>query len=278
MADDNSVVGEVTGKESSLSNWAGPYVTTMLGKGAALANEPYQAYTGPLTAGASNLQQQAFQGVAGLAVPQNMGAYQPQSFTGQGTAQQYMNPYLNAALQPQLDELRRQSEMSRVEQAGRLTRAGAYGGSRQALADVELTRAMLDKMANVTGQGYASAYDKAAQQFNIEQDRARSAQEAGNVYGLTALQRQADFGALQRGIEQEGLSADRAQFEEERDFPYKQVQYMQSLLQGLPIAAQSYSYAQPSALSDFLSGSGGIYDLLSKVFLPDNPNNTGSGE
>jgi len=87
MADDNSVVGEVTGKESSLSNWAGPYVTTMLGKGAALANEPYQAYTGPLTAGASNLQQQAFQGVAGLAVPQNMGAYQPQSFTGQGTAQ-----------------------------------------------------------------------------------------------------------------------------------------------------------------------------------------------
>ena len=62
------------------------------------------------------------------------------------------------------------------------------------------------------------------------------------------------------------MSADRLQFEEERDFPYKQVQYMQSLLQGLPIAAQSYSYAQPSALSDFLSCSGGIYDLLKPIF------------
>jgi hypothetical protein len=73
---------------------------------------------------------------------------------------------------------------------------------------------------------------------------------------------------VQRGVESEGITADRLQFEEERDFPYKQVQYMQSLLQGLPIAASSYSYAQPSQLSNFLSGSGGVYDLLSKVFLP----------
>src|SRR6056300_418789 len=134
MADD--IVGQQTGTESSLSNWAGPYVTTMLGKGAALANEPYYAYTGPLTAGASGLQEQAMQGVASLAMPtteQTMG-YQPQAFTAD-TAQQYMNPYVNAALQPQLDELRRQAQKSRTQQAGRLTRAGAYGGSRQALAD-----------------------------------------------------------------------------------------------------------------------------------------------
>ena len=138
-----SIVGQETGRESSLSNWAGPYVTSMLGKGAALSNENYQGYSGPLTAGQSNLQNQAFQGIAGLTVPtEQMGNYQPQSFTQEGTAQQYMNPYVNAALQPQLDELRRQSEMSRVQQAGRLTQAGAYGGSRQALADVELSRAM----------------------------------------------------------------------------------------------------------------------------------------
>ena len=45
-----SIVGSQTGTESSLSNWAGPYVTTMLGKGAALANEPYYSYQGPLSA------------------------------------------------------------------------------------------------------------------------------------------------------------------------------------------------------------------------------------
>lgn len=262
------VVGKETGRESSLSTWAGPYVTTMLGKGAALANEPYQAYMGPLTAGAAPLQQQAFQGIAGLAVPEQMGAYQPQSFTQEGTAQQYMNPYIQAALQPQLDELRRQTQRSRVEQAGRLTRAGAYGGSRQALADAELTRAMLSNMANVTGQGYNQAFQQAQQQFNTEQQQAQQAQNLANQFGLQALANQVQAGQLQRGIEQEGITADRLQFEEERDFPYKQVQYMQSLLQGLPIAAQSYSYAQPSALSEFLSGAGGIYDLLSDEPLP----------
>lgn len=275
MADD--IVGQETGRESSLSTWAGPYVTTMLGKGAALANEPYYAYQGPLTAGAAPLQQQAFQGIAGLAVPQNMGAYQPQSFTAQGTAQQYMNPYVNAALQPQLDELRRQTEITRAKQAGQLTRAGAYGGSRQALADAELNRAMLANMAQATGTGYAQAFQQAQQQFNTEQQAAQNAQNLANQYGLQALANQVQAGQLQRSIESEGITADRLQFEEERDFPYKQVQYMQSLLQGLPIAAQSYSYAQPSALSDFLSGSGGVYDLLSKVFLPQKEETTTTG-
>ena len=266
MAD--PIVGQQTGTESSLSSWAGPYVTTMLGKGAALANEPYYAYTGPLTAGASGLQQQAMQGIASLAMPEQMGAYQPKSFTEEGTAQRFMNPYVQASLEPQLDELRRQTERSRVEQAGRLTRAGAYGGSRQALADAELTRSMLANMANVTGQGYNQAYQQARQQFNTEEQMAQQAQNLSNQFGLQALANQVQAGQIERGIEQEGITADRLQFEEERDFPYKQVQYMQSLLQGLPVAAQSYTYAQPSQLSNFLSGSGGVYDLLSKVFLP----------
>ena len=274
MAD--PIVGQQTGTESSLSSWAGPYVTTMLGKGAALANEPYYAYTGPLTAGASGLQQQAMQGIASLAMPEQMGAYQPKSFTEEGTAQRFINPYVQASLEPQLDELRRQTERSRVEQAGRLTRAGAYGGSRQALADAELTRSMLANMANVTGQGYNQAYQQARQQFNTEEQMAQQAQNLANQFGLQGLANQVQAGQIERGIEQEGITADRLQFEEERDFPYKQVQYMQSLLQGLPVAAQSYSYAQPSQLSNFLSGSGGVYDLLSKVFLPSGSGSSSS--
>jgi len=107
------------------------------------------------------------------------------------------------------------------------------------------------------------------QQFNAEQTRGQTAQDAANTYGLAALQKQAEMGAAQRAIEQEGVAADKAQFEEERDFPYKQVQYMQSLLQGLPIAAQSYSYQQPSALSQFLSNTstyGGLLDSLLESF------------
>jgi hypothetical protein len=255
------------GTESSLSNWAGPYVTEMLGRGQALASEPYQAYMGPLTAGESGLQSTAFSGLANLAIPtEQMGAFTPQSFTDQGVSQQYMNPYVNAALQPQLDELRRQTEISRAQQAGKLTRAGAYGGSRQALADAELTRGMLANMAGITGKGYSDAFNAAMQQFNAEQGRQQAAQDAANTYGLAALQKQADLGAAQRAIEQEGITADRLQFEEERDFPYKQVQYMQSLLQSLPIAAQSYTYSQPSFLEQLRTDAGDVMGLIDALF------------
>ena len=72
-------------------------------------------------------------------------------------------------------------------------------------------------------------------------------------------------GRVQRGVEAEGIAADKAQFEEERDFPYRQVSYMQSLLSGLPLATQSYSYAEPSPLSNILSG-GGLPDILSSIY------------
>jgi len=263
-AADDPIVGKQTGSESSLSNWAGDYVTDMLGKGQALANQPYQAYTGPLSAGQSTAQQAAFQGIGNLSVPTGqMGAagFQPQKFTAQA-AQDYMNPYLQAALDPQIEEARRQAQITRLGDANRLTQAGAYGGSRQAIMESELNRSLGQNLANITGQGYQTAYDKAMQQFNTEQRAAQQAQNLTNQYGLQALQNQANLGAQERAIQAEGIAADIAQFEEERDFPYKQTQYQQSLLQGLPLAAQSYSYAKPSQLSELLGGSGGLMGLL----------------
>ena len=260
------MVGLETGRESALSNWVGPYVTEMLGRGQALASEPYQAYTGPLTAGASNLQTQAFQGLAGLTIPTDkMGAFTPQTFTAD-RAKNYMNPYIDAALQPQINELRRQADIQRVADAGRLTKAGAYGGSRQAIMESEGNRALLDKLSGITSSGYKDAYDKAMAQFNVEQGRGQTAQDAANQYGLAALQKQTDVGGIERGIESEGITADKAQFEAERDYPLKQVQYMQSLLQNLPLATQSYSYNQPSAISQAGSQAGGLMDMYDRLF------------
>lgn len=268
-ADVDPLAGVQTGTESSLSTWAGPYVTEMLGRGWAMADQPYQAYEGPLTAGPSAAETAAFQGVAGLAVPTDqMGAFVPQTFTAEA-AQQYMNPYLMSALQPQIDEARRQAQIQRVQDAARLTQAGAYGGSRQAIMESELNRNLMQNLAGITGTGYATAYDKAMQQFNTEQDRARAAQDAANTYGLAALSKQAELGGIERGIEQAGITAEREQFEEERDFPYKQVQYMQSLLQALPIEAKSYSYMEPSTLSTILGSAGGVRDLFDILFGGD---------
>jgi hypothetical protein len=256
-------VGQPASTTESLSGWAAPYVTGMLAKGEALANQPYQAYSGPLTAGQSGLQTQAFQGLGALTVPTaQMGGFTPTSFTSGTTAQDYMSPFMSAALEPQIAEAQRQAEIQRVQNASRLGKAGAYGGSRQAIMESEGQRNLLRNLADIYGTGMQQAYTQGMGQFNTEQDRARQAQEYTNKYGLESLKAMQDAGAIQRDIESQGIAADYAQFQEERDFPYKQVQYQQSLLQDLPISAQETSYIEPSDTANIL----GILDLIARGY------------
>jgi len=286
------------GGESSLSNWVGPYVSEMLGRGMALSNQPYTAYTGNLTPDRNALQKQAYTGIAGLGQNKagestlNMGEYTPQSFTGtldqsynvtdpstgsqmldnmgqpvtnDTVAGQYMNPYLQQALNPQIDELRRQQKISRLDNNNRLTKAGAYGGSRQAIMDSEGDRNLLDQIARTQSQGYLDAYSEAQGQFNSEEDRRRAAQTYNNEYGLDVLATQGAAGDRQRGFTAEGIAADRAQFEDEKNYPLKQVQYLQSLLQELPLEAQSKIYSDVDPVSAGISTGGSVLDLISDI-------------
>jgi hypothetical protein len=247
--------GNVLGEESSLSSWAGPYVTNMLGRGAALSNMPYTAYEGPLTAGPSALQTQAFQGLGALNIPTSG------SFTAPGTAATYMSPYLKAALDPQITAARRQAEISAQNLQTQYGKAGAYGGSRQGVAEAELQRGLLDRLAGIYGTGYENAFQRAQDQFNTEQR-----------YGLDALREQLAGGKEERAIEQQGVLADIAQFEQERDYPMQQLKFMQSLLgSGVPLETQTYSYYEPTGLQSLLSGATdvvGIYDLVKKFITP----------
>lgn len=375
---DNDPTGNIAGTESSLSSWAGPYVTDMLGKGQAIANMPYQAYTGPLTAGASNLQNTAFQGLAGLAMPGTPTAATPYaaetttagafgtnatgtntfganqfgtnavettSFLDADNASKYMNPYLQQVLAPQQREAIKQAEQQRIAAASRLTQAGAYGGSRQGIMESEGARDLMTQLSDITGQGYASAFGEAQKQYNAEEmrrleqanlneksrlgqlnldedrrlqqlesgearrlgqfnigedrrlgqlnederrrlsqfnlqegdrrsqfnteaERNQSQLEAARRYGLDLTSAQSKIGETQRAIEAEGIAADKSQFEEERDFGAKQVQYLQSLLQGLPLAATTTSYIEPSSLSELTGGVAGVsnlWDLLKEL-------------
>ena len=275
-------------EESSLSSWAGPYVTDMLGRGQALATQmPYTPYTGPLTPGTSSLQTQAFQGLGSLNMPtSNMGAIGAGgSFTGAGYApptavqaaagetgtytpasgdvlQQYMTPYLQGALDPQYAAARRQSEIQAQQLQSQYGKAGAYGGSRQGVAEAELQRGLLDRMAGITGTGYQQAFTQAQNQFNTEQQRQMAAAGQAQQYGLQALGAQGVGGAAQRGIEGEGVAADYAQFREERDYPQQQTLYQQQLLQGLPIGQKDTSYVEPSSAS----GAFGILGTLAEIY------------
>ena len=442
----------LVGTQSTLAEWIGPYIADMLGKGWGLSETPYQSYGGQLTPEMNQNLQDAFSGIAGLAVPDaamygadsmtnvanQMGAmdYNAQDYTsqfqGQGTygsqfqqantpyssqyqaqdggyqsqyevpdgmyqagnistdafnqdyAQQYMNPYVQSALNPMLDESRRQAEVSRLGDASRLTQAGAFGGSRQAIMDSELNRNLMDKQNQMLTQGYNTAYDKALGAFGADQGRDlqaqiaqdRSMQVAGQQglesaaqrakfglaademsmkdrdlaakygmaademsmkdrdlaakyglaademglkdrdlaakYGVTAdqmsqkdrqyesafgldaltsqlgaydragtaglrnlaaqsdlINQQAMLGSTERDMQQEALSADYAQFQQERDFPYEQLLFQQSLLQGLPITARQNEYGDINLLQEILGGASGLSDILDILFSED---------
>ena len=291
------VTAGVTGTEQNLSNYIGPYASTMLGETQALANTPYQAYTGPLTAGASDLQNQAFNTAANL--PTNGGmatgfaqqagnlSYTPTTTGFDATqAQQYMNPYLQASLDPQLEEARRQADIQAQADKARATSAGAFGGGRQAIMASEGNRNLNTNLANITGAGYNTAYNNAMQQFNADQNRQMAENQFGANYGLQGLQTgisgantanqiginnlntQANLGTTQRGIESEGIAADKAQFDEARKDPYTKLQFQQSMLNGLPITATNYNLSQPSAFQGAAGGATTIAQFI-KNFFPE---------
>ena len=57
-----------------------------------------------------------------------------------------MNPYLEASLQPQYDAAIRQQTLLNKDFKEIIPKAGAYGGSRQAVAEAELQRGLLDHL------------------------------------------------------------------------------------------------------------------------------------
>lgn len=257
---------------STLSDWAGPYVTDMMGKAQAISDTPYQVYQGPMTAGESGLQTKMFQGLGNLAFPSNLGqsfssstaptlpSYAPGTgITGAGTgptgvAANYMNPYLSAVLNPQLAELRRQNDITNMNSNAKMTQSGAFGGSRQALMNAENDRNMMQEMNKTVGTGYANAYDRAMGQFNTEQGQAKT---LADMIGAAGTQ--------QRGIEQEGITADLNEFNAQRDYPMKQVQFLQSMLQGLPISTVSNVPQSQTAAQQLFGTAGDVTALLTKL-------------
>jgi hypothetical protein len=93
-------------------------------------------------------------------------------------------------------------------------------------------------------------------------------------YGLDVLGAQQDgWCRLQRAIEQQGIAADIAQFEQERDYPKSNTLFMQSLLQGLPLETQSYSYYEPSGLQSLAGGANDVQSILDLLNPTNNNNN-----
>jgi hypothetical protein len=157
-----------------------------------------------------------------------------------------------------------------------MTQAGAFGGSRGAIMDAETQRSLGTNMANIVGTGYNTAYDKAREQFNAEQNRGLDTQretEKSRQYsadfGLKSLDDLMKAGTTQRGIEAEGIAADKRQFEEQQARPYTNLEFQRKMLTDLPIGAETKS-TDPDTLAKIqsdIAGLASLYDKMSKLGL-----------
>ena len=97
--------------------------------------------------------------------------------TNPAAYQQYMNPYTQNVTDLQIEGLQRQADIARTQRGAQAARAGAYGGSRQAIENAEADRALQSQMDNVRAQGLQQAY----------QDAQKNLQYGSNL-GLQGLQ------------------------------------------------------------------------------------------
>jgi hypothetical protein len=262
-----------TTTSSGLAPYVGDYTTKALGDFEAASTRPYEVFKGPLTAGASDLQTSAFAGIKDLATT----GYTPGTFTtgtfDTAAANQYMNPYLNASLNPQLKELRRQAQITNLGSLAKAGRAGIMSGDSRNLMEAENMRNLLSKQSDVLGTGYATAYDKAMDQFNKEQGRSLEVQKADEEsrktsadYSRNVLNDMAKLGQTQRDIDAEGIAADIKEFENQRDYDAKSAQARIALLQKLPVGS-STTEANTNPITDYLKNSGTIIALFKQMGL-----------
>jgi hypothetical protein len=282
---------ETVQTQTTIPEYARPYVERMLGKAEAATNAPYQAYGGQRIAEFNPLQQQAFQGAAnlgpaqqvgvgsqfaGLAGLQGLGAGQQyaQQATSPGSMQAYMSPYTNLALEPQMREAARRSAMEGQMNQAQAVQRGAFGGSRSAIMEAERQRNLGQLQSDIYGKGMQTAFEQArqAQQFGADlglrgaglglQGASTLGQLGQTQFGQeeAAMRAQAGAGALQQQQSQRALDQAYQDFLSQRGYPQQQLAFMSDILRGVPLSQSTQSvYSAPPSLMGQLGGAGLTY-------------------
>jgi hypothetical protein len=122
----------------------------------------------------------------------------------------FMGQFEDAAVQQAMSDIARQGQLAQQGVRGQAVQAGAFGGSRQAVAEQELQRNVLEQQGRTAAQmraaGFESAAGRAQQAF--EQQQARQQQLAsltgqlGQAGAASALQAAGQAGQLGLSAEQ----------------------------------------------------------------------------
>ena len=236
------------------------------------------------------------------AAPQTPASMQAQSDgqDGMGVLGQYMSPYMQGVVEQQKQQAIRDYSRQIPGLQAQGIRAGARGGTREALLQAEGQRGLNEQLQNIQATGLQNAYQQAAQQ--AMQDAALRAQyglagtqlgessrQFGAGLGLQGLQQQLaaagqlgqlgqqqfqqqtgilgaqlGAGAQQQAQKQQQLTADYQRFMDEMQYPYKQLEFMSNLIRGIPSTDKTTSIYQPppSTLGMLTGVTGGLGGLF----------------
>lgn len=275
--------------QTNLPEYAKPYFENILGRAQAESYRPYQAYGAERLSGFTPGQQAVQAETAGMQTPGQFGA--ATGLTGMGglgslgAGQQYfgmatdpnqmqtfMSPYQQAVTDVAKRGAIREAQMAQMQTNLGAARQGTYGGARQALAQSERERGLLDRLSGLQAEGSQKAFDAArqAQQFGADLGLKGAGQsiQAGQTLGqlgtaeqganLQRLQAQSAVGAEQRALQQQRLDQQYADFLRQRDYPMEQLGYYSNILRGIPVGLGSTAttYAQPPSLASQAGGLG----------------------
>tara|TARA_R110000796_G_scaffold19781_6_gene59300 strand:- start:696 stop:1691 length:996 start_codon:yes stop_codon:yes gene_type:complete len=315
---------QVTTSTSNLPEYAEPFFTRLLEQSEAVTGEDYIPIEQQRLADFSDRQVQSFDQASNLAqsgIPEEYGVardrlqqtvdFQPGytpgavnagQFTDPGVAQSYMNPFIENVLDVQQSRARRQFEEDqgqRVSDAA--VRSGAFGGSREGIANQLARERFEDRLSDQEATQRARAFDSAQKAFGVDQTaglraaalREESGQQAGRlgiageelgIRGAAALGqlgegelglglRQADvlrqIGEQEQALEQQQFDIGVSDFISQRDFPRQQLAFQSGILRGIPVSPVSETaqfQAQPSSAQQMLGfGLGGL-GLAKSIF------------
>jgi len=232
----------------------------------------YQTYPGQRIAGFTPEEQAAMTGIAGL-VGAGQQYFDPaaQLYTGTArkfdaaTAQQYMNPYQQAVIDVEKREAMRQFDPAMQDIAAGASKAGAFGGSRQAILESEAIRNQQQQLQDIQTRGQQAAYDTAQRAFESQ-----LAREAGAARGLAGLgtaapgQAMKEFTALsgvgeaQRGMTQQGLDMAYQDFLAQQQYPYDILNQYQASVYGYPYQAYEQTQFTPKSKPSAFQNLAGI--------------------
>ena len=191
---------------------------------------------------------------AGALITGGLGSYMPYVQQGVGLAQQgaqmlqdptayqqYMSPYTTDVIDQVGQDIARQTGIQQNVLGGRAVGAGAFGGSRQGIAQGEIGRAGLEQFADTAARLRESGFQQAQ---NLVGQRAAGLGQFGAQMGqfggqLASLGQQdisnlLGIGSLYQGQNQAVLDAARNTAMQQAYEPYQRLGFFSDILRGVP--------------------------------------------